>query len=223
MFDQKRCKLQTNSFCLQRSGLNILMSSASSVQAANVSNQMLANCWVGCLAFLLFLLLVGCLNAYDRKQFTILTEAQTQSKLDTLEALLIKKLQPRHCKQKKSSAVCTFLVTFILTHTCTHLAKTSHSNSHSFCHLSTPTLAPIPIQQWDVFTIRFYRRGIPFPGSHCHGEKCQSFCGKLAYVTIERVLTKIKKKKKMAQANTRLSSLELSLEEPRSPSSRTIM
>ena len=53
-----------------------------------------------------------------------------------------------------------------------------------------------------------------------HGEKCQSFRGKLAYVTIERVSTK-KIQKKMAQANTRLSSLEL--EEPRSPSSRTII
>ena len=34
---------------------------------------------------------VGCLNAYDRKQFAILTVARTQSKLDTLEVLFIKK------------------------------------------------------------------------------------------------------------------------------------
>ena len=44
---------------------------------------------------------VGCLNAYDRKQFTVLTVARTQSRLDTLEALLIKKFKPDLCKQKQ--------------------------------------------------------------------------------------------------------------------------
>ena len=44
---------------------------------------------------------VGCLNAYDRKQFTVLTVARTQSRLDMLEALLIKKFQPDLCKQKQ--------------------------------------------------------------------------------------------------------------------------
>ena len=38
---------------------------------------------------------VGCLNVYDRKQFTVLTVhvARTQCRLDTLEALLIKKFK----------------------------------------------------------------------------------------------------------------------------------
>ena len=44
---------------------------------------------------------VGCLNVYDRKQFTVLTVARTQSRLDTLEALLIKKFKPDLCKQKQ--------------------------------------------------------------------------------------------------------------------------
>ena len=44
---------------------------------------------------------IGCLNAYDRKQFTILTVARTQSKLDTLEALLIKMFKPDLYKQKE--------------------------------------------------------------------------------------------------------------------------
>ena len=38
---------------------------------------------------------------WDRKQFTILTVTRTQSKLDTLEALLIKKYKPDLCKQKE--------------------------------------------------------------------------------------------------------------------------
>ena len=40
-------------------------------------------------------------RTYDRKQFTVLTTARTQSKLDTLEALLIKKFKPDICKQKQ--------------------------------------------------------------------------------------------------------------------------
>ena len=81
---------------------------------------------------------VGCLNAYDRKQFTVLTVAQTQSKPDTIEALLIKKFKPDLCKQNNLSVVYTFSShTF---HTCTHMhtssKRTSHSHSHSFCHPS---------------------------------------------------------------------------------------
>ena len=25
----------------------------------------------------------------------------------------------------------------------------------------------LDVTEWDVFTVRFYSRGIPFPGSHC--------------------------------------------------------
>ena len=57
---------------------------------------------------------VGCLNAYDRKQFTILTVARTQSKLDTLEVLLTKKFKPDLCKQKE--LVCSLRTPFLVTH-----------------------------------------------------------------------------------------------------------
>ena len=42
-----------------------------------------------------------CLDKFDRSQVTILATARTQTKLDTLEALYIKKLTPDLCKQKE--------------------------------------------------------------------------------------------------------------------------
>ena len=33
--------------------------------------------------------------------------------------------------------------------------------------LSFPTKLSVLLSQWDVFTIRFYSRGNPFPGCHC--------------------------------------------------------
>ena len=41
------------------------------------------------------------LDKFDRSQFTILATARTQTKLDTLESLYIKKLTPDLCKQKE--------------------------------------------------------------------------------------------------------------------------
>ena len=85
---------------------------------------------------------VGCLNAYHRKQSTIFTVARTQSRLDTLETLLIRKFKPQLCtraNQKNLSVVYTFsrsTLIFIHAHTCTHPAKTSHSPSHFFCRPS---------------------------------------------------------------------------------------
>ena len=43
----------------------------------------------------------ACLNAFNYKQFTITATARNQSKLDTLEALFIKKRTPDLCKQKE--------------------------------------------------------------------------------------------------------------------------
>ena len=91
---------------------------------------------------------IACLNAYDWKQFTILTVGRTQSKLDTPEALVIKKFKLQTSANKKSlSVVYTFSShTF---YTCTHMhtpcKKTSHS--HSFhqpfqTHTYTPFVTP---------------------------------------------------------------------------------
>ena len=43
----------------------------------------------------------ACLDAFNYKQFTIPATARNQSKLDTLEALFIKKLTSDSCKQKE--------------------------------------------------------------------------------------------------------------------------
>ena len=96
-------------------------------------------------------------------------------------------------------------------------------NTHALCGVEDPqgpfNTCNILSPNDSDWRFLHWRRDLTITPSS-HGEKCQSFRGKLAYVTIERVSTK-NQKKKMAQANTRLSSLEL--DEPRSPSSRTIM
>ena len=67
---------------------------------------------------------VGCLNPFDRKQLTILTVAWTQTKLNSLEALLIKKLKPDLCKQKEFVCSLHILKEHVsYKHTCAHLAK----------------------------------------------------------------------------------------------------
>ena len=95
---------------------------------------------------------IGRLNAYDRKQFTILIVVRTQSKLNTLiKHHSVKSPNQTPANKMNWSVVYTFLVTYFLhTHTCTHLGKL-HTHTHRpFVTPPSPTLAHIPFQQFTL-------------------------------------------------------------------------